>query len=1024
MKNESLYEPLDIFMVRTPLKPINKYFEYFENENSFEKEKEDIETKEAILIGSASLYESIYKDNSKSDKVKHSFEKYYNRMTSRTTPYGLFAGVNIGGFSDHTNMNLDKYTKYVYPDMEWLDGVIKVIKKDRNILDSLTVMSNNVLVSKGNRLDNIYYTNNGSNVEKMRDSRYVSIRNTNIVKYILSITKNPIKVGEIIKNLKDNIDVVPESYISNIVYDLIDKEFLLTEIDGVSYEERTLINLINKLEHIITAKEYYEKLKKISRYIKEYEELEIGRGIDTYLELLNCMKEIYECKNYIQVDMKSNFNELKLNNEIKNEIIQLSNFLYKFTELNIIKDEYEKYKFDFIEKYGGDRLVPILEVVDKDKGIGLPRTFERYVIDETSKDFIKIKEILINKYVKCLKNNSREIKVTEDDFNHLRSNSDLDFDKLPLSYDINLLIKMNPESNNHLLFLGPNVGAIGAGKTFGRFKDLYNNDDLNKLRKINDIEKELLNMEVITVELRSNFNIKRLLNVSRTFDMRDTSLYLSQWDDNSESLKLDDLYMGIENNNFYLWSASNNCRIQISKNHMLNSIIVGGLYKFIIDLSKDNNMFVFLNILNIVFGLYEYVPRISFGNIILSPEMWKINATYLKLSKNYSLEEFESKLKVYIKEFNIPELVYLTDGDNRLLLDLKRKDSIKVIYENMKKRSNSILTEVDFDISKHAIMDEEGNGYNSEFIIPIVRKVKNKEYKYNKNFSINSEDTYSNKRNILPMGNWVYMNLFCSKNRDDELITDYILEFIDVLKANKLIKKSFFIRYIVDDKYHIRLRIEKNKGINIDNNIDKFLQNLKENFLISKVSIDTYERELERYGGIDVYEEIEEYFDIDSECVCRLLKACRKNKINLDMKIIGVISIIKMMEDFGLSFSEQLELLDEIIDKKMFREEFNNHRKELIYLANSNNEWFNLMSSEEGKYIMNILMLRTNSLKKLSYEFQNNKKIFTPYNGDNELLRSLIHMNCNRLFGIERKLELEVLAYVRHTLYCLKHFKK
>ena len=41
---------------------------------------------------------------------------------------------------------------------------------------------------------------------------------------------------------------------------------------------------------------------------------------------------------------------------------------------------------------------------------------------------------------------------------------------------------------------------------------------------------------------------------------------------------------------------------------------------------------------------------------------------------------------------------------------------------------------------------------------------------------------------------------------------------------------------------------------------------------------------------------------------------------------------------------------------------------------------------------------------------------------DNIIL-SVIHLHCNRLFGTDREKEREIISFVRHTLYALKYFK-
>lgn len=101
------YKCHDIFVVRSPLLP-KKYFEKLSSngtETIFDlcqsKDKNIIE--EALKVSSESLCNSLKEmpeDAKKRRNLKHSLVKYITRMSTRPTPYGLFAGVGLGTFGE------------------------------------------------------------------------------------------------------------------------------------------------------------------------------------------------------------------------------------------------------------------------------------------------------------------------------------------------------------------------------------------------------------------------------------------------------------------------------------------------------------------------------------------------------------------------------------------------------------------------------------------------------------------------------------------------------------------------------------------------------------------------------------------------------------------------------------------------------------------------------------------------------------------------------------------------------------
>lgn len=107
------------------------------------------------------------------------------------------------------------------------------------------------------------------------------------------------------------------------------------------------------------------------------------------------------------------------------------------------------------------------------------------------------------------------------------------------------------------------------------------------------------------------------------------------------------------------------------------------------------------------------------------------------------------------------------------------------------------------------------------------------------------------QRLFIPGSEWVYVKIYTGAKTADKLLSHSLFLFIKELKRNKLIKKWFFIRY-VDEDFHLRLRLLAEKedcvGIILSLFANRF-SNLIEDGVIWKIQLDTYNRELERYGN-------------------------------------------------------------------------------------------------------------------------------------------------------------------------------
>lgn len=122
-----MYKINNDFFVRYPNQPIDLYSNY--SNINLNKELDGV-CKEMILTSSNSLYNSIFIDKNCKDK-REKIEKYLIRACSRTTPFGLLAGVQQGNISLMENLTSKESLrkKKIRPDMEWLIPVIRRLEQ-------------------------------------------------------------------------------------------------------------------------------------------------------------------------------------------------------------------------------------------------------------------------------------------------------------------------------------------------------------------------------------------------------------------------------------------------------------------------------------------------------------------------------------------------------------------------------------------------------------------------------------------------------------------------------------------------------------------------------------------------------------------------------------------------------------------------------------------------------------------------------------------------------------------------------
>lgn len=177
------------------------------------------------------------------------------------------------------------------------------------------------------------------------------------------------------------------------------------------------------------------------------------------------------------------------------------------------------------------------------------------------------------------------------------------------------------------------------------------------------------------------------------------------------------------------------------------------------------------------------------------------------------------------------------------------------------------------------------------------------------------------KRIFIPGSEWIYLKIYAGGKTIENMLSHQIGSIIRELKKRELIEKWFFIRY-ADPDPHLRIRfLLKNKH---DSNKILDLFYMKLNYFVShnliwKIQIDTYNRELERYGN-DLIEDAETIFYYDSECVLSIIQKLNMSQYENHRWIIALKLVDCFLSDFSLDLQMKQQFLESL--SQSFKSEF------------------------------------------------------------------------------------------------------
>ncbi len=268
-------------------------------------------------------------------------------------------------------------------------------------------------------------------------------------------------------------------------------------------------------------------------------------------------------------------------------------------------------------------------------------------------------------------------------------------------------------------------------------------------------------------------------------------------------------------------------------------------------------------------------------------------------------------------------------------------------------------------------------------------------------------------------GPWLYFKLYIGPKSGDELLEDEIYYFTNRLIEKEAILSFFFIRY-ADPDFHIRLRLQIKNGFVLSEILSDFyniFNPLVENMHISNITVDTYNREIERYGA-NTIQTAEDIFFFDSECILkilRLLYETEEERREILRWQLSLLLIDDILNAFEFDNNSKLSFFTELSGN--FKTEFgfnsNRYTRQLNEKYRESKVAINEIMSRASECTMpyiNHLAIRESKISRcvsdILFFLEGNESHISL----NQFLNSIIHMTMNRICKSKNRLH-ELIIY-------------
>lgn len=724
------YKFFENFIVRSPLLS-NKEFQ-----QKSEGEFSDIELQnicsdpvfqEAIYLASPYLFEELQEwlsgkkfHKKELQKLKQSVLKYYIRMSTRCTPFGLFSGVGIGRFEHPALIDpkinfSDLKFRDTKLDMHFLTALSESITKKSHILDRLSFYPNNSIYKVGDRIRYVEYEIDGDR----RNYIISTAKLSDELQKIISFSEKGKTIDQLAEILI-NKEITKEEAVE-FIKELITNKVLISQLEpnvsGVDFLEEMI-----RVLKLLDAKDEVETLVLIQNKIQNLDE-QLGNLPAKYVEIEEIIKGFemrYEKKYLFQTDLYFH-NEYKVSTNWIKELKNGMGLLNKIS-LNNKETHFSKFKKAFRERFDNEE-VPLSYVLDSEVGIGyrqdiVAKGIHPYLEDlDIKKNHEKeglnvllnhVQMIFNQKVQEALQERAYIISLSDEDFKDFEVN----WDNLPDT--ISFIGEFISEENTEKVFLG-GISGNGAADLMGRFCS-EKSQVRNIVTTICDMEEEL-NNDIVLAEI-IHLPDARIGNVIRRPTVRNYEIpYLAKSILPKENqISVSDLYISLKNDRIKLYSKKLNKevmpRLTNAHNYYSNSLPI---YHFLCDLhSQDirSGLSFDWGGLNL---LYMFLPRVEYKNIILSKARWRIMITDILFLDGELDNEgtLMAQIRIWRNKKQIPKWVQWVKSDNTLTLNLENYQMVNLFIEIIKKEKSIFIEE---------FLWNENYDFQQQIIFPLYKE--------------------------------------------------------------------------------------------------------------------------------------------------------------------------------------------------------------------------------------------------------------------------------------------------------------
>ncbi|MFI0913864.1 lantibiotic dehydratase [Streptomyces abikoensis] len=942
--------------------------------------------------------------------------RYRLRMSGRATPFGTMAGVAAIGFADGPATAGvrwgERHRKAVRPDMGWLTEVVARLEREPAVLRPLRVVLNDLCFVRGDRLVVPYVPAPGAGTRPV--TQEVSVRAGAVVRHVMRRAALPVPFGDLVADLLAAYPGVSAATVERHLVDLVGSEVLLTELRPPLDGADPLGHVLDLLAARDRAAEplpgpvalIAAELSAVHKELADYAATPLGRGRGARDAAGHRMAALHPSDHLLQVDLGLDV-DVRLPPAVRAEAERAAETLWRLAAARPGPAHLRQYHVDFLERYGAGRAVPLTELLDPDIGLGGPagyrlpataRTAQGSPADAREQRERDQDRLLTELAQEASVNGEREVVLGDALVERLTAGDE----EAPAPPSFEMLAQLLADSPEALaggdFRLVVTGGARTAGAHAGRFGFVLGADD----DRVTEVVRRVPGAAPGAVPAQLMFPppLGATTNVALVPRRLTHTITLGAFADRTDGTELgvSDLAVVADVHRLAVVAPRLGKEVVPVVPSMLATVWhAPNAARFLHEVTQHG----FPAWPRWRWGAADdlpYLPRVRHGRTVLALARWRPTDPALS-ERATAPADWERLFDAWRSRWRVPDRVESVNGDNRVALDLRRPFHRALLRDEWLRRPGGFLQEPPTDCGHGFGWLTDGgerSGRVNEIAFPMLRSAP---APGGAGASALRPVPVPEPRRVraahAPGSRWLYAKVYCSAERQDEILARRLPRLLEGLPGEA--DRWFYLRYRDPDP-HLRLRFHGEPAVLTGSLLPRlrdWCDGLAAEGLGDRLVLDTYDPELERYGGPAAAAAAELAFHADSLACREQVELLDSRALSLDRTVLSALGHV----DLACRVAGTTEGVRYLLDRPVPDAEPSRAAKDLAReLIDPFGDWQRLRALPGGPALLACWERRAPALTAYGTLLRELGAVTGP-------LGSLLHMHHNRLTGIDRPAE-------------------